>query len=220
MMAAARDTAIVFLVFAALTGCGSGESTGSSPDAGPAADGGVAPEAAPPAPVPQQHRPTNAACTAPRPAGDPALPSPSGSTCSSDGDCTQGTNGRCYPLVGGPPPPKNGCSYDACTSDSDCGAGQVCDCRNGASNDANVCFHGNCRVDADCGGEYCSPSLTVLSSSCINVPAGSVGYFCHTRQDTCLNDSDCASTGGYCAFSTDSLHWQCYAPMCLGGVGP
>ncbi len=117
------------------------------------------------------------------------------------------------------PPPKNFCSYDACTSDADCGVGQVCECRNDANYDANVCFYGNCQFDADCGGEYGSPSLTDLASGCINVPPWSVGYFCHTRQDTCPDDSDCVSNGGSCAFSAQSFHWRCYAPMCLGGVG-
>jgi hypothetical protein len=112
------------------------------------------------------------------------------------------------------------CSYDACASDSDCGAGAVCDCRDGANYNANTCFRGDCRVDADCGGEYCSPSLTQLGSDCVNVPQGSVGYFCHTRQDTCTNDSDCSMPGGTCAFSADVGHWQCYVPSCtLGSAG-
>jgi hypothetical protein len=216
MISALRRSATACIALAAASACGGGTSSTPSSDGGPAADGGVGSEAALPAPVPQQHRATSSQCTAPRPAGDPMSPSPAGSTCSSDRDCTKGTNGRCYPQVG---QLKNACSYDACASDADCGAGQVCDCRNGALYDANTCFHGNCRVDADCGDEYCSPSLTELSTSCINVPAGSVGYFCHTRQDVCLNDSDCANNGGYCAFSADALHWQCYVPMCLGGAG-
>jgi hypothetical protein len=117
---------------------------------------------------------------------------------------------------------RNTCSYDACTSDSDCGGGSVCECRVSPNFDANTCFHGDCRVDADCGGEYCSPSLTQLDSTCLNVPPGSVGYFCHTRQDACINDADCPTqTGAQCAFSADALRWQCYVPQCtLGGGGP
>src|SRR5207237_924742 len=48
----------------------------------------------------------------------------------------------------------------------------------------NFCVAGNCRIDSDCGiNGFCSasgePSI--------------VGYFCHTPQDTCINDNDCSA---------------------------
>jgi hypothetical protein len=36
------------------------------------------------------------------------------------------------------------------------------------------------------------------------------GYFCHTCNDECLNDSDCnGGTVGYCAYKVSAAHWVC-----------
>jgi hypothetical protein len=207
------------LVVAALIGCG-GSTVGTPPSANDAgSDTRATTDAAPP-PVPQQHRPGSPPCTAPRPAGYAITPAPSGSQCTSDNDCTKGLNGRCNGQ-GALGHATNACSYDACTSDTDCGGAQVCDCRNTVNQDANTCFHGDCRVDSDCGDEYCSPSLTGYDpASCPNVVAGSVGYFCHTRQDACIDDSECnPQSGGTCSFDVNALRWQCFKPLCVGGLG-
>jgi hypothetical protein len=111
-----------------------------------------------------------------------------------------GVNGRCLPA-----PPINcntACSYDECSSDSDC-ANVPCDCR-GSANDsaANVCLVGsNCRVDSDCGvGGYCSPSGTAASCA--------IAYFCHTANDTCTDDGDCPD-GLLCNYDPDTSAWAC-----------
>jgi hypothetical protein len=153
--------------------------------------------------------------------------------CTSDSSCTEGVNGRCNTSEGGPivdcvP----SCSYDLCASDSDCPDNAPCLCRDSASSGAaNYCYGGgNCRVDSDCGpGGYCSPSLVNQLCACLGVPcppdAGGAcsvngmpvpcncdpcghGYFCHTKQDSCVDDGDCQS-GAACNYDAFNGKWAC-----------
>lgn len=147
--------------------------------------------------------------------------------CSEDSDCAAGKNGRC----------ERGflfqCSYDECFVDSDCAGKAPCGCReSGQSGVSNVCLtSGNCRVDGDCGPNgYCSPSALRLcgcpstelcpdSAACFDlagtrVPCGGCGdscghgYFCHTPDDTCLDDSDCCGEGS-CNYDSVRHRWDC-----------
>jgi hypothetical protein len=129
--------------------------------------------------------------------------------CMQDSDCTKGANGRCQgtgPIAG------LECSYDECTTDQDCPTASACECRPDSSSQiANYCTKpGTCRVDSDCGaGGFCSPSQAGQWCGTL--------HYCHTPQDTCLNDSDCASDGIFpgCNFDPASGHWACG-----GGCGP
>jgi hypothetical protein len=183
--------------------------------------------------VPQNHRPTEGpACPNDRaPGGVPAMcapdggPSPGGD-CQQDSDCTAGTNGRCLPLRGC----YMVCSYDECFHDSDCAANVPCQCRDSASStDSNGCLSlSNCRVDDDCGpGGYCSPSqltgcirmCTVACDTGTHCYAGTIevpcscgqscgaGYFCHTADDTCIND--CACAGDSACTHQPNGSWDC-----------
>ena len=152
--------------------------------------------------------------------------------CGQDSDCSAGTNGRCLELG---PAVYAYCVYDTCFSDSDCPSNQPCNCRASASDyTANTCLTGsNCRVDSDCGPSgYCSPSQVGVLCQCSCNPVVSDGgcyehapdgtwtqvpcscgdcghgYFCHTPQDTCLNDSDCAN-GDTCNYDGLSNTWTC-----------
>ena len=79
--------------------------------------------------VPVQHRVTSAGC--PQQRGSGVSIDPSGCAqnpvadlpCTKDGDCTAGANGRCLQELG--PACRYACSYDACSSDSDCAAGTL-----------------------------------------------------------------------------------------------
>jgi hypothetical protein len=135
--------------------------------------------------------------------------------CSKDAECTAGKNGRCSMVGGGRLPPYAACVYDGCYVDADCGAKSACAC-GGAPNDGHSCEQGNCAVDADCasggGTGYCSPSL----GSCGNY-GGSIGNFCHTAKDDCMNDDECMDKpGGYCAYSQEAGKWQCSYGHCVG----
>ncbi|HEX7477286.1 MAG TPA: hypothetical protein VF331_05730 [Polyangiales bacterium] len=99
--------------------------------------------------------------------------------------------------------------------DSDCSAGQTCACRGTVYNKfVNTCVPSNCRVDADCGaGNYCSATVPA-QTFCADVG----GYYCHTPNDLCLDNSDCADAEAdagagpaqaYCAYSTTNQRWQC-----------
>ena len=186
---------------------GSAGSAGSMPLAGAAGMGGAAPR------VPMNHRATANACDATRPSVEPMLPEqPSEAIqCRSHADCTEGKNGRCM-IVGH----AWQCTYDACFTDLDCPSSgslpQVCQCEGGLFTDNNVCLSTGCQVDADCGdGGYCSPTL----GSCGNY-LGVVAYYCHTKDDECIDDSDCSAQSGYCAYQPTVGHWQCSTTQCLG----
>lgn len=171
---------------------GSGSSSGSS-------SGGVAPV---------NHRPDDSQCLTQAPPGDCTFGGSSGGpNCSSDAQCVDaGVNGRCVTNNGGAA--FCYCTSDSCADDGACPTGQTCACHGSpyTGGVGNHCVPGNCRVDADCGvGGWCSPTYT--TSGC-----GSVGgYYCHTPQDQCVNDSDCADAGSFyvCAFETNIGYWSC-----------
>jgi hypothetical protein len=156
--------------------------------------------------VPENHRADDAQCQAPRPAGSCASAGLGpGLLCASDRDCTDGgAAGRC--LVNGGGPAGCHCSYDDCHADADCGADAICACHGSPYfGGGNRCMPTTtCRVDADCGaGGYCSPSQG--PNSCFSL----VGYYCHTPNDACTNDSDCYSGGQTCMWSPDNRRWEC-----------
>jgi hypothetical protein len=184
---------------------GGGGGTSTTADSGGSLDNTGA------ARVPVNHRPTMTSCP---PGRGPGISiSTTGSCpqegCLRDGDCTSGLNGRC---TSGPFACSAGCSYDECLSDADCSANVPCGCRSSDSDPArNFCAtQSNCRIDADCGPDgYCSPSILSLVqnagySTCYDV---ATGYFCHTPNDRCTDDSDCSQ--GTCNYNMTSQSWSC-----------
>lgn len=202
-----------------LLACGGSQAvgTGDTKDAGAAADGNVdAVDARVGVRAPKKHRPTGSACSEDRTAGTlPADFQGCGTAgapqCLKDSDCSIGKNGRCSQAPNGARC-RSDCSYDACSSDSDCTGNVPCDCRVAlpSSPAANLCRTGSdCRVDADCGPSgFCSPS-DVRGSVC---GWGDAQYFCHRPQDTCLDDSDCGGTTP-CSFDPKKGFWEC-ATLC------
>jgi hypothetical protein len=168
--------------------------------------------------------------------GPSCSPDAGGSTtCWQDSDCKAGNNGRCYGGWNRLPCASQ-CSYDSCSNDFDCPANQPCECRaSDFDSTANTCVAGsNCRVDSDCGPcGYCSPSQVNVFCFCPStalckdggggcyegtstgwkeVPcscgdACGHGYFCHTPNDSCVDDSDCKQ--GTCNFDTQEKRWSC-----------
>lgn len=164
--------------------------------------------------VPLKHRVAATTCAMDRPAG--VTTGGGASQCMTDAECkdsTKGQNGRCVGSRIG-----TVCSYDTCFDDSTCG-GKVCECRPSATMASLSTHHclteGNCRTDADCGvGGACSPSFGSCGSY-----SGVVAYYCHTSRDACVDDSECATTGGtpgYCAFNPAAGIWQCSSSLCAG----
>jgi len=101
-----------------------------------------------------------------------------GMGCSSDADCTEGLNGRCYPCE-----TEDLCSYDDCFTDADCTGDMRCVC--GVGNlGANRCLS---PLD-DCGGRASTTSYAYWYGI---YPSG---LACLTTRDTCRSDSAC--TGG------------------------
>jgi hypothetical protein len=183
--------------------------------------------------VPLQHRSTSASCPSQRGPGPSCVDTMCSTSCSSDSQCIDGVNGRCFPWKG--LISSGGCAYDECFTDSNCGAKTPCICRSSSTdNSANMCdVGGNCAVDSDCGpGGYCSPSMETCNST--NPEARVEGwyfggpnpYYCHTASDLCINDSDCASldagtattpscpTSTPCAYNAQHNRWECTELVC------
>jgi hypothetical protein len=162
------------------------------------------------------HRSSGSACPQQRGAGDGPT-SGQTSACVRDSDCAAGTHGRCMAACGPPGCSGTVCSYDECSSDSDCPAHVPCACRASASdNAANVCLTGsNCAVDSECGpGGFCSPSPLCVFTSPSFVTAR---YYCRTTSDICTIDGDCPPScfdSGFCEptvcrYDNQSSKWSC-----------
>jgi hypothetical protein len=178
---------------------GRGGSVGSAGSAGTGSGvGGATGAAGTAGRVPAVHRPTADRCpTMVR----SSSPSPCGmigtGPCKSDGDCTDGQDGRCVLSL---PFGACSCTYDACFEDVDCAGGGICACSGSYS--GNSCVTGNCHVDADCGaGGFCSPVVDGCSSQVL-------GYACHTAKDTCSDNKDCPF-GASCAPDPSTKAWEC-----------
>jgi hypothetical protein len=105
------------------------------------------------------------------------------------------------------------CRFDnQCSTDSDCPSGTACSCAGDLgplSAGWNSCVLAKCRTDSDCGpGGVCSPSF--LPGPCGHID----GWFCHTPQDTCATDDDCAlqTSGMSCEHTAASGSWTCVEP--------
>jgi hypothetical protein len=207
--------------------------SGCVADASPSPDGSPSAADASPAcnpPVPNAHQPTQIDCSTTRPPGY-NVPSDAGpgdlpGSCTSDSQCTTGTNPRCTPV--GRQAFETECTSDACATDAQCGSGSICQCGTAVDNggrSANVCMAGNCQIDSDCGpGGYCSPTLDTQCGPY----DGIVGYFCHRpadqcTKDECTNDSDCppndagfGPSAGYCAWEPTTAKWTCAYTFCSG----
>ena len=153
---------------------------------------------------PKERRPSAPFCDPDR-AESEFLPPDNSFTCREDSDCIDGLNGRCSSITDGGEHAYK-CTYDECLEDRDCGNG-VCACDAGEIA-TNICLAGNCATDADCAETgFCSPSRTCLLSP-------PVGFFCHTCDDQCINDSDCTESGEKCAFNPNEMIWTCQPIQC------
>jgi hypothetical protein len=151
-----------------------------------------------------------------RPSEPPCAPT-TGMSCTTDADCVQPggvgatVTGKCSAGT---------CDFNKCTQDSDCtGMHEICSCQDDVgdigSSQGSVCVEANCHTDADCGSNgYCSPTVDSQCGSFY----GTVGWYCHTCEDTCTEDADCQLDGGnnYCAFDPTVGHWACESGFCAG----
>ena len=162
--------------------------------------------------APAKHRPTAIACTTPPlpPEPDPSRHSigPSATyECKVHADCTARPNGRCIAFDTIPPTERGGtrCVYSSCNLDTDCAAGNACEC----GPIANTCMPGNCRVDGDCKSGYCSPSFDECGG-------GINGYWCHAPTDECIDDGDCDATHfkTHCVADPVTARWTCPSLTC------
>ncbi len=123
------------------------------------------------------HRPEILSCTSSVPRTGEVCSA--GGQCSTDAECSAQTNSFCAPGI------QIGCHCRAgCTSDSECGTGQICLC----GDPVGTCVSATCTSDADCGeGMMCASHES--GDSC---GFGIVGFACQTAEDECVDSKDCA----------------------------
>lgn len=165
-----------------------------------------------PTSTPLKHRASHEACSdkdTPAPSTmtyGPKLPTPLGPACKTKADCKDKPNGRCA---------AGHCTYDGCYEDKDCtGSGTVCTCEQDGQR-GYYCKAGNCAIDADCSETgYCSPTWSTECGAFLGV----VGWYCHTKKDECVNDSECqkGKEQGYCAYDGEKKYWRCGYGHCVG----
>ncbi|HEY5955434.1 MAG TPA: ferritin-like domain-containing protein, partial [Polyangiaceae bacterium] len=134
------------------------------------------------------HRTDISDCTSelPRPTTCGASVSPGG--CQSDAECKDRANGYCTPAL---PSSSCYCNY-GCVRDSDCAAGQICEC----GDPVGHCVESKCSSDADCNGGLCA-------SYDVNPGCGGVAFACTSALDACTGGAQCA--GGYCAMGASGF---------------
>lgn len=176
--------------------------------------------AAEPLAVGLYHRVEALSCSETR---SPLSPEPEGcgggpdDECTQHADCTSGANGRCV----------SGelacvCAYDACFSDSDCGANEVCACAEEPPFENytnNQCLPAGCKTDSECVTGYCMgvPSFCGLADPDDQVLI--VGVECATEADACRNDEVCfcEDSSSRCMPRSSDGSWHCsrdYAVSC------
>ncbi|AUX44528.1 hypothetical protein SOCE26_059920 [Sorangium cellulosum] len=149
------------------------------------------------------HRAEVVACPSPLPRAE-TCEDPLGDegNCKSDADCTDQPNGYCATSAVGNAPPGCFCNY-GCTTDADCGAGQICLC----GDPVGQCVISSCTSDADCGRLLCS-------SYVLNPGCDGIGFACQTPADECAVDADCPGDE-QCSLEAD--RHTCTEPLCVIG---
>jgi hypothetical protein len=124
--------------------------------------------------------------------------------CTTDADCAELENGRCY---GAPPPLGSPMCVSSCETDADCGPGAACFC----GTDANVCVPATCESDADCGEGLLCASYVVQG-----VCQSSIGFACQLPDDGCTASCE---PGFICEPDTaaDPITRECVAQPGAGG---
>lgn len=126
--------------------------------------------------------------------------------CDEDTDCTEQAHGYCNTVEGGLP--GGFCNY-GCVSDSECGAGMICDCRS----PVGQCVAAECVTDADCA----------CDATCMRVAwddgcGPNVQYKCQTQEDECVAPTGCVGENMVCRLDGVSLNTQCAnTPACAIG---
>lgn len=127
------------------------------------------------------------------------------SECSSDEECTAQPHGYCEPGV---QIPGGYCRY-GCVTDSECGAGMICDCRS----PVGQCVAAECVTDADCACDSTCMRVSWDDGCGLNVQ-----YKCQTPEDACVGPTGCPGEGMVCRLDGVSPNTQCGSgPICAIG---
>jgi hypothetical protein len=144
--------------------------------------------------------------------------------CTSNADCTAGSDGLCIPRAttvlscGGAYPAGNTCNYDTCAEDEDCYAAKPADStvatclpRGALGQYTATCAYGACRTDNDCTqgeGGQCLYGLAATHGGC------DLRYvlYCAYANDPCTDRyASCGDTTKVCAPNDDFQGRHCVA---------
>jgi len=139
--------------------------------------------------------------------------------CMSDDECTGGPNGVC-----GMSQVDDGmgsttaaclCTY-ACTTDDECGDGQICAC----GDNGGTCISGACDTNDDCPiseecGRFSWVERTCTTWSHSPSPGKPTVFACRTEADTCRSDADCVGDDvTECGIDPDGGEFFICRPAC------
>jgi hypothetical protein len=147
-----------------------------------------------------RHRETPGACKSNLPRTLVLESWSSSDECLKDSDCTAHPHGYCKYTFRPPTVSNNACHY-GCTTDSECGADELCVCHDADSvaGDSSATIgtcersEDKCRDDADCEqGLWCTNYVPGCDGS-------GTAFACQSSRDTCASNADCPPRS-YCGY--------------------
>lgn len=136
-------------------------------------------------------------------------------SCTSDADCNLAPNGKCGHSVYADETGSStscGCIYP-CSTDQDCGDGQVCVCTGVVATDTPwpTCAVGGCITGDDCATQECG--IAPYSDGCATYPT----IACRLPTDPCRSSDDCPDLEQCVGVAWDSYSFSCQGSNCAIG---
>ncbi len=153
-------------------------------------------------------------CAVPAVEATSCVAGPPGDECCSTAACS---SGACIPTTSYPSGPCGGggadvtnkCLSDACSTDADCAAGEVC-APAGIAGPVRTCLNVSCEHDADCSAEAGGKCVWIAGGCCGGVGSGwdfrPGTLACAYPDGGCQSDAADCPTGEFCVIDAGRAH--------------